>query len=673
MSASASASSASSFFADSANASSASSGWMDTPALTKPKPRDGSHNAGAVADSGRASHRSAPGVRKQYYTRADFPPNPNPPPQVRQILATRAAAAALREPFVAASRAAAPSTTVGDAAPAAPVITMTTASLVEVSAMEGTQVSLSTASESSTRKSGAVTGRPTQPYTEPVAARVDASLSSAAAANTPRMASSPMKPSGSNHSFSTAASSYKRDYIVPDAASSSASSPTMSQRRRPGPAQAPPAPAADAATALPNSRRRRASGSGSGSGGPGPQTGTRRRSSSPVVGTGHSSGRAGPVMSNPNPWVPSSAKLNATSTHVDPTTTTATATTTAAAAASARAGAGGSVGAGHRRSSQARLGSTPAANGRRSTPGAPAAAAHHRQPPPQRTQPQQRTLGAGYEAIAGAKRGAAPTAAAEAGKGGAGAPHMTRRVVLRPSVSMGSHEAAKVESVVEYALSLGDAAGSEAGTSGGRGSGVGPDAGTAEECRGNGRALAKPVAVSQHYPNSYGVDHDAHFSAVHIDDGEGVGSSNDFYRASLDISGATAITSGADSAFLQPFTEAQLAAQLDHARLAAGGGVVTPPTNATGVSSSVGVASPVLFTEYDADFLRPRMESSRGSDDDEEEADLDLRDAAASEADDARDRAAVAAEFSDAAHSPSEGEVHTAALSVSVTSGDDAA
>jgi hypothetical protein len=278
-------------------------------------------DSSSVATSLKGSRRRKAVPVKSYYTKADFPPNKHTPPQAK-VLATPAAAES--SPLSLPKRAA----VVGTATPAS-------TAAVEAAMVDSTY-NVSTPSETSTRKSSVAW--PTMKYPsgdkeidgdeEGDAVRPRA-LENAAqflvvateVEAPPRQTTSPPPPpqpqqprcamptSSSSHSFSTVASSYRREQ----------------QQQQQGGATSP--------DSLPMEGPRRTKSSGAGSGGsvvphrrahPSglPKRHTTARSSLQRSKVGvHTTAAAalpGPMMTNPNPWVPGGASAGATSAHADP-------------------------------------------------------------------------------------------------------------------------------------------------------------------------------------------------------------------------------------------------------------------------------------------------------------------------------------------------------------------
>lgn len=261
---------------------------------------------------------------KQYYTRADFPPNPHTPPQAKALTAPAAA--------VADAKAASP--------PSLPKGASAAASGAEVGVMDATFITLSTPSETSTRKSGA--NRPTVIYPRSEdrevgsdeqgdAARPQArkDIAEVPSAPTPlakkdlEVQPPPQEPqepqplytmptASSTHSFSTVASSYRREQQHGSGAPSPVSSQVEAQGLR-----GIGGPAAQA-----RNRRRRMSQNRL------PRRGAKTRSSvqydkvtadtTAMAAASAAAAPPAPLMTNPNPWVPGAPPEDATSTHVDP-------------------------------------------------------------------------------------------------------------------------------------------------------------------------------------------------------------------------------------------------------------------------------------------------------------------------------------------------------------------
>ncbi|KPA83673.1 hypothetical protein ABB37_01932 [Leptomonas pyrrhocoris] len=239
---------------------------------------------------------------KQYYTKADFPPNPRSSlPQARTVTAPppAAAAAAPKSPC-------APRKTENISVPL-PVET--------VVMMESTYVSLSSPSETSTRKSGAT--RPTLKYPGGGDREIDGdeqgdALRSRALLNTQAPSpeekapslSPPQQPQqqhllptsstppteSSNHSFSTVASSYRRG---------------EQEWEQKG--------VAEGGTLVPAPTRRRSSKPK----GP-PKGSVKLRSSLPGKKVLADTANLAPLTTNPNPWVPGGRRSSTDSAHADP-------------------------------------------------------------------------------------------------------------------------------------------------------------------------------------------------------------------------------------------------------------------------------------------------------------------------------------------------------------------
>ncbi|CBZ23548.1 conserved hypothetical protein [Leishmania mexicana MHOM/GT/2001/U1103] len=538
-----------------------------------------SHGKNNSSVSGGAS-RKGRRVRKRRYPRGDFLLNLNPPPQA--ALGMGAAATSQENPSPS-------STSAADAMamPPQPSDASNIVTLVDNHGIEATFASSSTASKTSRRKSGTVDDpeaargvRSTQAYVEaPLPVRDAAAAGGGGGGG--NTAALPTSPSGSMSSFSTVASSYRHDILV---SASSQGSPEVPQQR--------PRPKSDTA---PCRRRHSSRGAGGGTSKLRSKAASATFSDSAAHGgmerhapaakatkgagaaaTGAeatSASLVAPLMTNPKPWVPNgrstaaaAARAGSRSTADVMTTVTTTTTTTVP------------PGDPSRRSSLARRSSTsntsgggtravtaPGRTGGGARPASATAAAAARPSPGGAAKP---GPGKGAPRRTSASGSLVPPSPTDARKpkakrtAAAAAPAATAAAAARePS---GAEES---ESVVEYSLGIDATMESE-------GSGVDVvDSGSGSSDSGLQTALG--ATCPQQPPPQQHADRTA--DAVKVNDinddfpaqervPQPCGSNADDtdevplagFRASPDVSNATAITSLADSTFLQPYTEAQL-------------------------------------------------------------------------------------------------------------------
>ncbi|CAC9446131.1 conserved hypothetical protein [Leishmania infantum JPCM5] len=542
-------------FSESFNSGSAPSSWTDASPLTRralPEEQQLSHTPAATGKKA-ASHgknnsggsRKGRRLRKRPHARSDFLLDLNPPPQAALEMAAAATGKANPSPS---------STSAADAMamPPLPSVASNTVALVDNHGTEAAFVSSSTASKTSTRKPDAADGhvaargvRLTQAYVETLPLASDAAAAGGGGGNTAVL---PTSPSGSMSSFSTVASSYRRDVRVRASSRGSSEVPQQSQR-----------PESDTA---PCRRRHSSRGAGGDSSklrskeasaafsdsaehggmeshtpaakatrGAGAAAGAEATSASSVV----------PLTTNPKPWVPSGRSAAANAVRSDPRSTAATTT--------------GPPGDTSRRSSLARRSSTPKKSIGARPASATMAATARRSP--------------GGAAKPGSGKGA-PRRTSASGSLVPPSPTGARKPTAKRTAAAADREpsdAEKSESVVEYAIGIGDTEESE-------GPGmdvVHIDGGSRDNGLQTALEAASPQQPSpqQHadrtedavkfndakdgFPEPERVPQPCDSNADDADEPRLAG-----FRASPDVSNATVITSLADSACLQLYTEAQL-------------------------------------------------------------------------------------------------------------------
>lgn len=556
-------------FSESFNSGSAPLSWTDASPLTEKtlsEEQQLSHTS-AVTGKQAASHGTNNGgsrkgrrLRKRRHSRGNFLLDLNPPPQAALEMAAAATSKANPSPS---------SASAADAmeTPPLPSVTSNTVALVDNHGTEAAFVSSSTASKTSMRKSGADDDpvaargvRLTQAYTETLPLASDAADAGGSGGNT---AALPTSPSGSMSSFSTVASSYQRDVLVRASWRGSSEVPRQLQR-----------PESDTA---PCRRRHSSRGAGGGAsklrskeasatfsdsvahGGPAshaPAAKATRGAGAAAGAEATSASSVVPLTTNPKPWVPSGRSAAATAVRADPRSTahvmTTAATTTGPPGDTSRRSSLTHGSSPPEKSGGARPASaTTAATGRRSLGGAAKPGSGKGAPrrtstsgslvPPSPTDARKPTV----KRTAAAAALAATAAAAD----------------REPS------DAEKAESVVEYAIDIGDTGESE---------GSGMDAvhiGGGSSDNGLQTALGatspQPPLPQQHadrtedavkfndindgFPGQERVPQPCGSSADGADEPRLAG-----FQASPDVSNATVITSLADSAFLQSYTESQL-------------------------------------------------------------------------------------------------------------------
>ncbi|CAJ1017046.1 hypothetical protein Q4I30_001149 [Leishmania utingensis] len=557
----------------------APSSLVDAPELPKTRlpgeqevksaPAEAGGKAANQSDSNGSSSGSRSGARprKPLYKRSDdFSPNPNPPLQTKLVISTGADAA------VATTSKVHPSSL--------PTVAASTVTLADSQGVNANLAFSSATSKTSAEEFGAPDdstaargGRPTQPYIEapltpPGAAA--AAAPAAAAAGGGNTVESLISPSASMESFAMVLLPHQRDYAVAGSSRGSWELPqpqesNVTSRRGPLSSLGP-------GGAAPKKRSRRASAAFRSATAHKGKT-NRAPATTATKGAGAAAGPASasalvPLIENPKPWVPGGAAM------ATPVATPKTAR-----------------GMTHR-SSLSRSGSTPKKSGSRTravtTPGhkeagarpasgATVAAARRSRggaanPDPGRKARRQ------TQASSSVSRPSATSVCNPKAKRTAKVQASPKKLPLAPPTDTLAPAAAtdreppdaeEAESIVEYALCIGDAMEREE-------AGVNPLPNNDDaNISGLQRAAVAPFQrqlqpehVSR--PNdSVGVNDieagllaQEHLPQLHdssVEDADQpplVG-----FRASPEVSNATAITSAAESAFLQPYTEAQLAAQ----------------------------------------------------------------------------------------------------------------
>ncbi|KAG5485909.1 hypothetical protein CUR178_07503 [Leishmania enriettii] len=547
---------------------------------------------GTRAANHSGGNRKATRSRKQHYTRNDFPPNPNMPPQAKRATTAASDAVAAATSNVHPSLIS-PSPAAATAIPP-PVASENTSEVVhnrgtKAAAAPSTQGKASDGSTAATGDSAAPEGgRLTQAYIEPFLP----SSGATAVASVGSTAAPAISSLSSAHSFSVVLSC-RRDYLVAESSRGSWDPPRQLQppKRHTVPRRRLSSLGARGGAPKARSRKDPAASSGAAA----RKGGSSALAAAPVMGAGAATGARetsasglAPLMTNRKPWVPSGRRVVAAAARVDPNSTGSVVKRAATAALSPDGIS--------RRSSLARPSSTPNENsggtlavktsGRTGAgarpPSVPAAAATR----PSSGSATKPNLGRKGLQRAPASSSVSRPSATNARKPKAKRAAANNSLKLSPSATPTHTSAAaaaaaagdseppdaqKDDSAVEYALCTDDemvseTAGVEAVHTDGDGDGGGLQAALAAS------ALPQPLppkhesrAKDAAIRSGSSADSSVQERLPHPHDGsaeDAVQPRLAGFRALTEVSVAATITSSEESVVLQPYTEAQLPVQL---------------------------------------------------------------------------------------------------------------